>query len=91
MSMNQRVINARKEVMKWSTDNLILNKQQMKILFSYSAFFCGIHYYLDHQSNQAIKEALYAIRHGGPKKEFLILLLKSLAGRSLINRLKKSN
>ena len=91
MSMNQRVINARKEVMKWSTDNLILNKQQMKILFSYSAFFCGIHYYLDHQSNQAIKEALYAIRRGGPRKEFLILLLKSLAGRSLINRLKKSN
>jgi hypothetical protein len=89
MSINQRVINARKEAMKWSTDNLKLNKQQKKTLFSYSAFFCGVHYYLDHQSNHAVKEALYAIKLGGPRKEFLVLLLKSLIGRSLISRLKK--
>jgi glycosyltransferase involved in cell wall biosynthesis len=91
MSMNQRVIDARKEAIKWCVDNLKLNTQQKKILFSYSACFCGIHYYLDRQSSQAIKEALNAIKFAGPKKEFVVLLLKSLVGRPLISRLKKSS
>jgi glycosyltransferase involved in cell wall biosynthesis len=89
MSMNQRVINARKDAVKWSYDNLKLTEKQKKILLSYSAFFCGIHYYLDNNSKAALKETLFAMKIAGPKKEFVLLLLRSLLGRRLINWLKK--
>lgn len=88
MSMNKRVINARKDAVKWSHDNLKLTEKQKKILISYSAFFCGIHYYLDNDSRAAVKEALYAMKMAGPRKEFVLLLLRSLVGRRLIKRLK---
>ena len=89
MSMNTRVIKARKEAMKWGADNLKLNTLQKKIFFAYSAFFCGVHYYLDRQSFNAVREAFRAIKVGGLKKEFLVLFLKAVAGRTFIHHLKK--
>lgn len=90
MSMNQRVIKARMDAVEWGQQNLVLSPEQRKTFLSYSDFFCGIHEYLDGNSGKAINLAMAAIKTGGLKQEFVKLLIKSVVGRSIINRLKKT-
>lgn len=90
MSMNQRVIKARMDAVEWGEKNLSLTPGQKNIFLSYSYFFCGVHEYLDGNSRKAVSQALSAIKTGGMRKDFLKLLIKSAAGRSVINWIKKA-
>lgn len=88
MSNNQKVIEARRKATDWALNNLELSLPKKKILIAWSHYFCGIHEYLDHKREAAIKEAITAIRGNGLKKKFLLLLAKSIVGRKLIKAIR---
>lgn len=88
MSNNQKVIEARRKATDWALNNLELSPSKKKILIAWSHYFCGIHEYLDHKREAAIKEAITAIKGNGLKKKFLLLLAKSIIGRKLIKAIR---
>ena len=84
MSNNQKVIEARKKALDWALNELELTAAEKKILIARSHYFCGIHQYLDHKGSAAIKEAITAVKIEGLKKQFLVLIMKSIVGRKII-------
>jgi len=88
MMNNQLVIKARQNATAWVLHNLQLDNSDRKKLQSWSHYFCGVHQYLDLKKKEAIKESIKAIRSGGLKLDFLILLVKSIVGRRIISSLK---
>jgi glycosyltransferase involved in cell wall biosynthesis len=88
MSNNQKVIEARWKATEWVLKNLDLSEPEKKKLIAWSHYFCGIHQYLDHKRGASVKEALAAIKEDGLQKRFLLLLVKSIAGRKLIKALR---
>lgn len=90
MANNQKVIAARQKATAWLMNHISLTNQQQRILKAYSHYFCAIHFYLDKQSKAARKEIKVSFKTGGPKKELSVLLLKTIIGRSWIERLKKA-
>ncbi|HEY5773495.1 MAG TPA: glycosyltransferase family 2 protein [Chitinophagaceae bacterium] len=88
MSNNQKVIEARKKALEWALNNLELSADAEKILIARSHYFCGIHQYLDHKRTAAIKEAITAVKIEGLKKQFLVLIMKSIVGRKLISAIR---
>ena len=88
MSNNQNVIEARKKATEWGLKTLELSPGKKKTLIAWSHYFCGIHEYLDHKRSASVKEAITAIKEFGLQKNFLILLVKAIVGRKLINRVK---
>jgi len=84
MSNNQKVIEARKKALNWALNELELTATEKKILIARSHYFCGIHQYLDHKGSAAIKEAITAVKIEGFKKQFLVLIMKSIVGRKII-------
>jgi len=88
MSNNQQVIEARWKATDWILNNLSLSAQEKKKLIAWSHYFCGIHQYLDYKRAASLKEAFAAIRTDGFQKKFILLLVKSIAGRKLIKALK---
>ena len=84
MSNNQKVIEARKKALNWALNELELTATEKKILIARSHYFCGIHQYLDHKGSAAIKEAITAVKIEGLKKQFLVLIMKSIVGRKII-------
>jgi len=88
MSNNQKVIAARKKATEWALDTLDLSPGQKKTLIAWSHYFCGVHEYLDHKRGAAVKEAIAAIKGDGLQKHFLLLLIKSIAGRKFIRAIR---
>ena len=88
MSNNQKVIEARKKALDWALNELELTAAEKKILIARSHYFCGIHQYLDHKGSAAIKEAITAVKIEGLKKQFLVLIMKSIVGRKFIRAIR---
>ena len=88
MSNNQKVIIARRKATDWALNKLELSPSKKKTLIAWSHYFCGIHEYLDLKRGAAVKEAITAIKEDGLKKNFLLLLAKSIVGRKLIKAIK---
>ena len=88
MSNNQKVIAARKKATEWALNTLDLSPGQKKTLIAWSHYFCGVHEYLDHKRGAAVKEAIAAIKGDGLQKHFLLLLIKSIAGRKFIRAIR---
>ena len=88
MSNNQKVIVARRKATEWAIRKLDLSPEEKKALIAWSHYFCGIHEYLDHKRGAALKEAIRAIKGSGLKKNFLLLLVKSIVGRKLIKAIR---
>ena len=88
MSNNQKVIEARKKALDWALNELELSAAAKKILIARSHYFCGIHQYLDHKRSAAIKEAITAVKIEGLRKQFLVLIMKSIVGRKLIRAIR---
>jgi glycosyltransferase involved in cell wall biosynthesis len=89
MANNRNVIEARKRATAWALEHLSLSPAQQNALQAWSAYFCGIHEYLEGNRSEALKQASKAIRFGGPRLLFLLLHAKALVGKKLIERLKK--
>jgi len=88
MNDNQKVIDARIKATDWLLNKLELSPLQRKKVIAWSHYFCGIHQYLDHKRNAAVKEAVKAIKTAGLQKDFLLLLAKSIVGRKFIVRIR---
>ena len=88
MTNNQKVIEARKKATTWALNNLGLSPSSKRTLVAWSHYFCGIHEYLDHKRDAAVKEAVTAIKGEGLHKNFLILLAKAIVGRKMIKRIR---
>ena len=88
MSNNQKVIAARKKATEWALNTLDLSPGQKKTLIAWSHYFCGVHEYLDRKRGAAVKEAIAAIKGDGLQKHFLLLLIKSIAGRKFIRAIR---
>ena len=88
MSNNQKVIEARRKATEWALNKLELSRPAKKTLIAWSHYFCGIHEYLEHNRGAAINEAIKAIKGDGLKKEFLVLLVKSIVGRKIIKAIR---
>lgn len=88
MSNNQKVIIARRKATDWALNKLTLSPSKKKTLIAWSHYFCGIHEYLDFKRGAAVKEAITAIKGDGLKKNFLLLLAKSIVGRKMIKAIR---
>jgi len=88
MENNQKVIEARRKATEWVLRNIRLSPGEMDVLRGWSHYFCGIHQYLDHNRAKAVGEALKAMKKAGVNKKFIWLLVKSVIGRKIIQRLR---
>ena len=88
MSNNQKVIKARQKANDWILKRLSLSTAAKRTLLAWSHYFCGIHEYLDFKRGAAAKEAMSAIKGDGLQKHFLLLLIKSIAGRKFIRAIR---
>jgi|GEM_PF-684792 len=74
---------------EWILKHVKLNPAERKQLDAHVHYFCAIHTYLDHERGKALKFLFAAIRFGGIKRKYLILLAKIIAGRKGIVILSK--
>jgi GalNAc5-diNAcBac-PP-undecaprenol beta-1,3-glucosyltransferase len=88
MMNNKKVIEARNKATAWLLSHLKLDEGERKTLLAWSHYFCGIHFYLDHNRRAAWNETIKAIRLTGVNKKFLQLLIKSAIGRKIIKALR---
>ena len=88
MGNNQKVVEARNNATAWALQHLTFNKADKNKLVAWSHYFCGIHQYLDNNRSESVKETIAAIRTGGWNNKFLLLLVKSVIGRSFIKNIK---
>jgi glycosyltransferase involved in cell wall biosynthesis len=87
MLNNIKVIRAREKAVIWAFGNLSLRKAEMLKLKAWSHYYCGIHYYLDNNRLNAVRETLLAMKLNCINPKFLILLVKSIIGRQVFLRL----
>lgn len=87
-SDNSIIIKKTKLAEKWILNKLSLSTAEIKTLRAHVNYFCGIHSYLDDHRKDAVKFAFDAIKSGGVKLKYLSLLLKSVAGKKVISKIK---
>lgn len=87
-SNNSVIIERTHKAVTWIENRLSLSNSEKQALRAHENYFCGIHWYLESNRVNACKSALKAIRYGGLQFKYIALLLKSLAGRNLISRIK---
>ncbi len=76
---------------EWILKNLPLTDPEKDVLESHVAYFSSIHSYLDSDRKPALDFLKNAVRYGGLKKKHVILFLKIIAGRKLLNHLRSAN
>jgi glycosyltransferase involved in cell wall biosynthesis len=87
MSNNQKVIQARIRATSWALKNIDLSSSEQKNLVAWSHYFCGVHQYLDHNRKGSVKEVIAAMKEAGLRKDYIMLLIKSIIGRKLIKKI----
>lgn len=88
MNNNQQVIVARRKATNWALNKLKLTPSKKKTLKAWSHYFCGVHEYLDHKRGAAVNEVMKAIKEDGLNRTFLLLFVKSIAGRKLVKAIR---
>lgn len=87
-SGNSTIISKTLKATEWIKNSTSLTSKEQKKLEAHKNYFCGIHSYLDENKRKAIAYSFEAIKNGGPRIKYLVLLIKSIIGRKFINRLK---
>jgi glycosyltransferase involved in cell wall biosynthesis len=87
-SNNQRIIERRTIATQWIEEHVTLSREELKVMWAYSFYFCAIHAYLDHKKVQAIRFVLDAIKLNGLTFSFLLLFSKILIGKRIIQLLR---
>jgi len=88
MMNNKKVIEARKQAFDWIMQHVPLSREEIRTVERWSHYFYAIHYYLDYNRKDSVKETLSVFKLGGASTASFALLLKSLLGRKLIARFK---
>lgn len=67
---------------EWILGHVKLSKAEQRQLEAHINYFCAIHSYLDNDRKRALNFIFNAIRSGGIKSKYFILLAKIIAGRN---------
>ncbi len=81
---NKKVIAVRSLATQWLLENIQLTEPEKKELIAWSHYYCAIHHYLDNNKTASYKETLKALKKGGVKTKFLVMLFKSILGRKFV-------
>lgn len=73
---------------EWIHKKIELTPSEKNRLDAHVNYFCAIHAYIDFNRRKSIRFAWKAIRKGGIKIRYVLMLLKSVAGRKIITALK---
>jgi glycosyltransferase involved in cell wall biosynthesis len=85
-SDNELIISRTLLAMVWILDRLDLSPREKNKLIAHVNYFCAIHWYLEDHRRGAISYAKNAIKFGGLKMKYLILIAKSILGRKFISQ-----
>lgn len=89
-SDHTKVIKARLDAMDFIRSTIELSTHELRVLVSYSHYFCGIHAYLGTMRKIGLQHILCSLKNGGPLKELFILTIKTFLGRRIILSLSRS-
>jgi glycosyltransferase involved in cell wall biosynthesis len=89
MAQNELVITRRIKATEEIIRGTVLNPEEIKTIWAYTYYFCGVHAYLDEDRRKALGFAQKATSLLGLKKDFLSLYLKSIVGKQNIERIKR--
>lgn len=88
MRFNQLIVERRLKACDYILTHFALTSRERKDLIGYTAYFCSIHTYLDHQRAAGIRHLSRAMRYLGLKSNLLSLFAKLLFGRKTIGKIK---
>ena len=86
-SGNQSIINKTKIAVEWINSHVILSVNEINQLEAHKNYFCSIHSYLDGERSSALKYTMSAIKKGGFKVKYISILIKSIIGRKILQKL----
>lgn len=78
----------RKTASDYILQHFSLNKNEIRKIKGYTAYFNAIHSYLDRERRQGITHLLKAMKYLGLRKELFTLYIKLILGRKNIGRIK---
>lgn len=84
----KEIIERTKLAYEWIIEKIKLSAPEINTLKAHVNYFCGIHAYLDNNGKSGRFYAISAIKSGGLKMKYLVLFIKSLLGRKIIQSLK---
>ena len=87
-SNNGQIIKKTQLALEWIRLNIKLSPEEIKIVEAHVNYFCGIHSYLDDNRKAGVEYSKMAIKSGGFKIKYFLLLLKILIGRNVISKIK---
>ena len=87
-SNNKTIIERTMKATEWIRNRLSLSDSEISKLYSHMNYFCGIHSYLEGERSKSILFSFKAMKYGGLKKKYLLLLAKSIVGRKIILKVK---
>ncbi len=87
-SNNGDIIQRTQIAYTWILEKITLTSHERAQLSAHVNYFCGIHSYLDNNRKDVFHYVNKAIKFGGFKMKYIILLLKSIVGRKIFSRLK---
>jgi GalNAc5-diNAcBac-PP-undecaprenol beta-1,3-glucosyltransferase len=86
-----KIINSRIFSLNWLLNKYIFKKSEKKIIIGHSYYFCAIHSYIDGCKFAGLKYLLKSIKYLGIELRSIILGVKILLGKKLLERLKEVN
>lgn len=89
MANNRKIIAAREKATNWALQHIQLNRKEQTVLMTFSAYFCGVHEYIEGNRMAALKFNATAFAKGGLQLRFILLLIKSIIGQKNIHRFQR--
>lgn len=83
---NENLVVKTNLALNWIISNIELEPGNIRRLTAHVNYFCAIHTYLDGKRSRALGYVIKAIRKGGMKLKYIVLLSKIVIGRKLIMR-----
>lgn len=83
------IIQKTRAALEWFHQQVELTEEDSRLLRAHAAYFSAIYYYVDHKLSSAREQLREAIRLGGWKRKYLVLWLKCLLGRTVIDQIKR--
>ncbi|MCX6291828.1 MAG: glycosyltransferase family 2 protein [Bacteroidetes bacterium] len=72
---------------EWIKKNVPLNRHELRLLHAHANYFSAIHSYIDARRMKALEYLWRAVRLNGLKKKYILLAMKILPGKKMINKI----
>jgi glycosyltransferase involved in cell wall biosynthesis len=73
---------------QWVLKHVELDPAEQRMLSAQCDYFCAMHSYLDFQRFEAFRFLIKAFRAGGLRRKYIVLLIKIVVGRKIIQKIK---